>query len=222
MKLRNPLKLAFFLIVVAALVVFFSFVPAALLSSAVILAIAILSLSIGLVVYLPVSASRDANIGLLGPSGVAGVAFVITSSGVLAASLFLEPVKAFALSFVNLTFIVITWAVLRFSAGRIVSETARSARSSNRRVLSMRVKRLSVNARESKTQLELQRIAEEISHTSDGYFEKPSKFLEEMEIIIEKIEVLKLDSEEAEWSSLIRSLETSLYSLKIESDSARL
>lgn len=222
MKLRHPLLLIFCLVVIAAGVVAYSFIPTVLLTPAVVLSIVILSLSVGVIIYLPISTSRDANIGLIGPSSVAGIFFVLTSAGVLAASFALPSGKAFALSFVNLALFAVVWVILRFAAERIEAETVRATRSDVRRGLAARIKQLSMEVRDPLHQRTLQRIAEEVSHSSDSAFQGSNKLVGEIELLVSKIESFKGGAENSEVISLINSLDSALKSLKIELDSARL
>ncbi len=214
--------LIFCLAVIATGVVIYSFTPTVLLSPAVILSIVILSLSVGLIIYLPISSSRDANIGLIGPASVASVFFVFTSAAVLVASFALTSEKTFALNFANLALFAIVWVVLRFASERIETEIVRATRSEIRRALSARIKQLSTDIRDSTHQRTLLRIAEELSHCADSAFQEPNKFIDEIEIQVSKIEALKSGTETSEFVSLINSLENSLKSLKIELDNARL
>lgn len=222
MKLRNPLVFIFSLAVIATGVVVYSFTPTALLSPAVILSIVILSLSVGLIIYFPFSSSRDANIGLIGPASVASIFFVLTSAGVLVASFVLTSDKALALSFANLALFLIVWVILRFASERIEAETVRATRSDIRRALSARIKQLSIDVRDPAYQRALLRIAEELSHSADSAFHRSNKFVDEIELLVSKIEALKGSAESSEFFSSVDSLESSVKSLKNQLDNARL
>jgi hypothetical protein len=222
MKSRYALVFVFCLAVIATGVVVYSFIPTVLLSPAIILSIVILSLSVGLTIYLPISSSRDANIGLIGPASVASIFFVFTSGGVLAASFFLPSVQSYTLSFANLALFAIAWVVLRFASEHIEAETARATRSDIRRALSARIKQLCTDVRDPVYQQALLRIAEEVSHSADSAFHAPNKFIDEIELIVSKIEALKISPENTELYSSIDSLERSVTSLKNQLDSARL